>query len=75
MLFGCTVSLICDVCSHYVLLLSCFVQPSPAPTSQVILGRATDDVQVDINLGREGCANKISRRQVRFGFCVVALHG
>lgn len=31
--------------------------------SQVILGRATDDIKVDIDLGREGRANKISRRQ------------
>ncbi|RVW50373.1 hypothetical protein CK203_086399 [Vitis vinifera] len=32
----------------------------------VLLGRATEDVTVDIDLGREGCANKISRRQVSF---------
>ncbi|XP_028774638.1 uncharacterized protein LOC114731595 [Neltuma alba] len=31
--------------------------------SEVILGRATEDVKVDIDLGREGRANKISRRQ------------
>lgn len=31
---------------------------------QVVLGRATMDVDVDIDLGREGRANKISRRQV-----------
>ncbi|XP_043713740.1 uncharacterized protein LOC122662229 isoform X2 [Telopea speciosissima] len=31
--------------------------------SEVLLGRATDDVDVDIDLGREGRANKISRRQ------------
>ncbi|KAJ0039529.1 hypothetical protein Pint_28349 [Pistacia integerrima] len=31
--------------------------------TEVILGRATDDVDVDIDLGREGRANKISRRQ------------
>ncbi|XP_050207565.1 uncharacterized protein LOC126656985 [Mercurialis annua] len=30
---------------------------------EVLLGRATEDVSVDIDLGREGCANKISRRQ------------
>ncbi|GMH13926.1 hypothetical protein Nepgr_015767 [Nepenthes gracilis] len=30
---------------------------------EVLLGRATDDVTVDIDLGREGRANKISRRQ------------
>ncbi|XP_021860905.1 uncharacterized protein [Spinacia oleracea] len=30
---------------------------------EVLLGRATDDVMVDIDLGREGRANKISRRQ------------
>jgi microspherule protein 1 len=35
-------------------------------TMQVLLGRATEDVTVDIDLGREGRANKISRRQVRF---------
>lgn len=33
---------------------------------QVLLGRATEDVIVDIDLGREGRANKISRRQVGF---------
>ncbi|CAN1163489.1 Microspherule protein 1 [Linum perenne] len=31
--------------------------------SEVVLGRATDDVTVDIDLSREGRANKISRRQ------------
>ncbi|XP_022740885.1 uncharacterized protein LOC111292661 isoform X2 [Durio zibethinus] len=31
--------------------------------TEVILGRATVDVDVDIDLGREGHANKISRRQ------------
>ncbi|KAL5752553.1 hypothetical protein ACOSQ2_023060 [Xanthoceras sorbifolium] len=31
--------------------------------TEVILGRATDEVHVDIDLGREGRANKISRRQ------------
>ncbi|XP_050229636.1 uncharacterized protein LOC126678776 [Mercurialis annua] len=31
--------------------------------TEVILGRATDDMEVDIDLGREGPANKISRRQ------------
>lgn len=36
---------------------------------QVLLGRATEDVVVDIDLGREGHANKISRRQVRFLSC------
>ncbi|KAJ6931457.1 hypothetical protein NC652_014832 [Populus alba x Populus x berolinensis] len=30
---------------------------------EVLLGRATEDVTVDIDLGREGRANKISRRQ------------
>ena len=35
-------------------------------TMQVLLGRATEDVIVDIDLGREGHANIISRRQVRF---------
>ncbi|KAI3989154.1 hypothetical protein MKX01_033190 [Papaver californicum] len=30
---------------------------------EVLLGRITQDVFVDIDLGREGCANKISRRQ------------
>lgn len=33
---------------------------------QVILGRSTDDVDVDIDLRKEGHANKISRRQVIF---------
>ncbi|KAG6699353.1 hypothetical protein I3842_08G063400 [Carya illinoinensis] len=32
---------------------------------EVLLGRATEDVIVDIDLGREGRANKISRRQIR----------
>ncbi|XP_010250063.1 PREDICTED: uncharacterized protein LOC104592404 isoform X2 [Nelumbo nucifera] len=32
---------------------------------EVLLGRATDDINVDIDLGREGRANKISRRQIR----------
>ncbi|XP_052201585.1 uncharacterized protein LOC127807619 isoform X4 [Diospyros lotus] len=31
--------------------------------SEVLLGRATEDIDVDIDLGREGNANKISRRQ------------
>ncbi|GKV41527.1 hypothetical protein SLEP1_g49044 [Rubroshorea leprosula] len=31
--------------------------------TEVMLGRATEDVGVDIDLGREGRANKISRRQ------------
>lgn len=31
--------------------------------AEVSLGRATEDVHVDIDLGREGRANKISRRQ------------
>uniref|UniRef100_A0A7N2QYE7 Uncharacterized protein n=1 Tax=Quercus lobata TaxID=97700 RepID=A0A7N2QYE7_QUELO len=33
---------------------------------EVLLGRATEDIIVDIDLGREGRANKISRRQVSF---------
>ncbi|KAH9662913.1 FHA domain-containing protein [Citrus sinensis] len=32
-------------------------------TTEIILGRATDGIDVDIDLGREGRANKISRRQ------------
>lgn len=35
-------------------------------TLQVILGRATIDSEVDIDLGEEGRANKVSRRQVGF---------
>ncbi|KAI3959124.1 hypothetical protein MKX01_023800 [Papaver californicum] len=31
--------------------------------TEVLLGRTTQDVFVDIDLGREGCASKISRRQ------------
>ncbi|KAK7262918.1 hypothetical protein RJT34_30499 [Clitoria ternatea] len=31
--------------------------------SEVILGRATDDIPVDVDLSKEGRANKISRRQ------------
>ncbi|WCJ43539.1 Forkhead-associated (FHA) domain-containing protein [Euphorbia peplus] len=31
--------------------------------TEVVLGRATEDVEIDIDLGREGPANKISRRQ------------
>lgn len=45
---------------------------------QVILGRSTDEMQVDIDLGIEGPANKISRRQVRFlrSFgCKILLYG
>lgn len=37
----------------------------PFQFSQVLLGRSTEDVKVDIDLGREGRANKISRRQVK----------
>ncbi|XP_065852793.1 uncharacterized protein [Euphorbia lathyris] len=32
--------------------------------TEVILGRATEDMEIDIDLGREGPANKISRRQM-----------
>ncbi|XP_059623542.1 uncharacterized protein LOC132266632 [Cornus florida] len=31
--------------------------------TEVLLGRSTDDIKVDIDLGKEGRANKISRRQ------------
>lgn len=31
---------------------------------KVSIGRETEDVKVDIDLGKEGRANKISRRQV-----------
>jgi hypothetical protein len=41
---------------------------------QVLLGRATEDVIVDIDLGREGRANKISRRQVRFSIVTMFIH-
>ncbi|XP_030937018.1 uncharacterized protein LOC115962255 isoform X1 [Quercus lobata] len=43
---------------------------------EVLLGRATEDIIVDIDLGREGRANKISRRQAiiemdkRGSFCL-----
>ncbi|XP_021283645.1 uncharacterized protein LOC110416122 [Herrania umbratica] len=30
---------------------------------EILLGRTTEDFVVDIDLGREGCANKVSRRQ------------
>ncbi|XP_022772423.1 uncharacterized protein LOC111315069 [Durio zibethinus] len=30
---------------------------------KILLGRTTEDFIVDINLGRQGCANKVSRRQ------------
>lgn len=47
--------------------------------SQVILGRATNDVHVDIDLGKEGqVATRISRRQVRFlrrFGCKIHVHG
>lgn len=33
---------------------------------QVLLGRSTDDIDVDIDLRKEGLANKISRRQVGY---------
>jgi hypothetical protein len=32
--------------------------------SEVTLGRETEDIKVDVDLGKEGRANKISRRQV-----------
>uniref|UniRef100_A0A2P2JHG6 Uncharacterized protein LOC8275810 n=1 Tax=Rhizophora mucronata TaxID=61149 RepID=A0A2P2JHG6_RHIMU len=35
---------------------------------EVLIGRATEDVAVDIDLGREGRANKISRQQVSLLF-------
>ncbi|KAJ6352162.1 hypothetical protein OIU76_001386 [Salix suchowensis] len=35
---------------------------------EVLLGRATEDVAVDIDLGREGRANKISRQQATINF-------
>ena len=35
------------------------------PVLQVTIGRSTDDTEVDIDLRKEGRANKISRRQVR----------
>jgi hypothetical protein len=41
---------------------------------QVLLGRATEDVIIDIDLGREGRANKISRRQVRFSIVTMFFH-
>lgn len=31
---------------------------------QVLLGRATEDIKVDIDLGREGLDTKISQQQV-----------
>lgn len=31
---------------------------------QVLLGRSTDDIKVDIDLGREKNGGKVSRRQV-----------
>ncbi|KAK5845218.1 Microspherule 1 [Gossypium arboreum] len=33
---------------------------------EILLGRTTEDFVVDIDLGREGCANKVSRRQAIF---------
>lgn len=41
-------------------------QPSPAPFSQITLGRATKDNQIDVDLSLEGPAWKISRKQ---GIC------
>jgi hypothetical protein len=41
---------------------------------QVLRGRATEDVIIDIDLGREGRANKISRRQVRFSIVTMFFH-
>lgn len=38
-------------------------QPSPAPFSQITLGRATKDNQIDVDLSLEGPAWKISRKQ------------
>lgn len=34
--------------------------------AQVLLGRATESVHVDIDLGKGGCAHAISRRQVGY---------
>jgi hypothetical protein len=42
----------------YGLHLKCYIKDP-----EVILGRETEDVKVDIDLGKEGRANKISRRQ------------
>lgn len=50
--------------SSVVVVLLFLVQSVSA--LQVILGRATNDFEVDIDLGREGLVNKVSRRQVRF---------
>jgi hypothetical protein len=33
---------------------------------QVLLGRATEGAYVDIDLGKGGCSNLISRRQVGY---------
>ncbi|XVF15852.1 hypothetical protein REPUB_Repub09cG0191800 [Reevesia pubescens] len=41
--------------------------------TEVILGRATMDVDVDIDLGREGRANKISRRQMYMGIIILII--
>ncbi|XP_059293108.1 uncharacterized protein LOC132046486 [Lycium ferocissimum] len=56
--------------------------------TEVILGRSTDDVEVDIDLRKEGRANKISRRQAsikmesdgsfslkNLGRCAIAVNG
>ncbi|KAJ0024113.1 hypothetical protein Pint_09057 [Pistacia integerrima] len=39
------------------------IQSTYIKKPEVLLGRGTEDVVVDIDLGREGRANKISRRQ------------
>ena len=50
---------ICVICCYYILIFFKFFL-----LEQVTLGRETEDVKVDIDLGKEGRANKISRRQV-----------
>jgi hypothetical protein len=48
---------ICVICCYNILIFFSLLK-------QVTLGRETEDVKVDIDLGKEGRANKISRRQV-----------
>lgn len=64
LIWYCSFPVVCDVYSQYKI---CYFAQSvePLSISQVILGRATNDVHVDIDLGKEGeeAATKISRRQ------------
>ncbi|KAF6145402.1 hypothetical protein GIB67_029171 [Kingdonia uniflora] len=60
---GMTNSAICYNCGKMGYMRRECPNPRKPHDTFVLLGRATDDFSVDIDLGREGRANKISRRQ------------